>query len=430
MWSENSTDESEREEEEYEHLRTRHSIMLRSATHETGTTLEYSFHGAYLEQNGSDSVKHSLQTTQLYFVGFGPTLTEHHIYTFLAEFGPIQSFRFYIDPLTEISLQAASVRYFHARDASRALDAASDGMVYLANVWTPEVTLVADPLGHIAKSAYEAHTRQPCPPLVPLPEADDRLPVSGRLVSSCLDGACSALHYPVCETMEGRPTCEGQQESRCLTQEGNSLLAQERCESANSLHLRSEAMNNRNRMPDGGWNDGDSLHVQNRRGSERHWQSVSGSIVHREAAAPRDVRHEGYLDSGKDIAWSNTAGRSFLSTPTPLQLDVAAEEGRVAVAKTALEARRGPLPTQRAIGHTQAASSAEMAEVPTPTIFIDECSHSFGAPRRIPRLQPKPVVHRRLPRSLWIGDQHSVSPITAGWPTLQEQFSGWEDTIS
>ena len=73
--------------------------------------------------------------------------------------------------MTSLSLRAAGVVYEHAGDAQRALEAAQEGMVYLANVWAPEAQMVSDPGGKVAQSQYETVVQQPVPALQPPPTA-------------------------------------------------------------------------------------------------------------------------------------------------------------------------------------------------------------------------------------------------------------------
>lgn len=184
--AEDSTDESEREEEEYEQLAARYGALIRSALPAVphyNLDLEAPPHES--RGGGSSCAQATGWPTsaprRLYFCGFGPVLTSWDIYEFLAQFGPIEAFRLYTDPATNMSLRAAGVLYEDANDAARALEATSDGMVYLANVWAPEAQMVADPRGELARSQYEAAVHHPVPQLAP-PPSDGRngFGMSGR----------------------------------------------------------------------------------------------------------------------------------------------------------------------------------------------------------------------------------------------------------
>ena len=175
--TEDSTDDSEREDEEYEVVRAHYAALVQRALLQAGPDLDalpvvndepwqqWSGNGGGV---GGASAPYG-PPRRLFFCGFGPTLTPTHIYEFLLQFGPIELFRLYIDPSTNLSLRAAGVVYLSAADAARALEAAADGMVYLADVWAPEAQMHADPLGEIAKTAFEAHTHAQVPPLLPPP---------------------------------------------------------------------------------------------------------------------------------------------------------------------------------------------------------------------------------------------------------------------
>ena len=185
--TEDSTDESEREEEEYEQLTAHYGALVRSAL---PAVLDYSPDLEALPDECKGGGGSSAQAAdwpsaprRLYFCGFGPVLTAWDIYEFLAQFGTVEAFRLYTDPATTMSLRAAGVLYEDANDAARALEATSDGMVYLANVWAPEAQMVADPGGELARSQYEAAVHHPVPPLLP-PQSDGRngFGMSGRAV--------------------------------------------------------------------------------------------------------------------------------------------------------------------------------------------------------------------------------------------------------
>lgn len=180
---EDSTDESEREDEEYEQLTAHYSALIRRAVREAGpdlealplpggsdetTTAEAPAWANGARSNGGVAERAS-GTRRLYFCGFGASLTAVHIHDFLAQFGALENFRLFVDPVTSLSLRAAGVVYHHAADAARALEAAADGMVYLNNVWAPEAMLMADPTGENAQRYYESQTRAPVPPLLPPP---------------------------------------------------------------------------------------------------------------------------------------------------------------------------------------------------------------------------------------------------------------------
>ena len=179
--NEDSTDESEREEEEYQERTAHCAAIIRQALDATSDldshldallalVLPESAAVSSPRQSDSEGVGFAAAPPRrLFFCGFGPTLSPRHIYEFLLQFGSIELFRLYIDPASGLSLRAAGVVYRHAADAARALEAAADGMIYLANVWAPEAQMHADPTGEIAETAFEAHTRSPAPALLPAP---------------------------------------------------------------------------------------------------------------------------------------------------------------------------------------------------------------------------------------------------------------------
>ena len=186
--TEDSTDESEREEDEYEQQAAHYGSLVRTGLQrlpQTGPDLETLVPGEendpYLSGGsgwasgvgggGGPGGDWAAAPRRLYFCGFGPTLTAWDIYKFLAKFGPVEAFRLYTDPVTSLSLRAAGVVYEHAGDAQRALEAAQEGMVYLANVWAPEAQMVSDPGGEVAQSQYETVVQQPVPALQPPPTA-------------------------------------------------------------------------------------------------------------------------------------------------------------------------------------------------------------------------------------------------------------------
>ena len=208
--TEDSTDESEREDEEYEQMRTRYSALIQRALREAGPDLDNfppstsqgqamayqqshhangrdhqqrnaawpAVHGSH--DNAVDQDGQAGALRRLYFCGFGPTLSVTHILEFLAQFGPIEAFRLFLDPVTSHSLRAAGVLYQSAADATRALEAAADGMVYLNNIWAPEATLLADPTGEHAKRYYETNVRAPVPPLLAPPFDHRAISASGH----------------------------------------------------------------------------------------------------------------------------------------------------------------------------------------------------------------------------------------------------------
>ena len=179
--NEDSTDESEREEEEYQERTAHCAAIIRQALDATPDLDSHLDALLALVPPASAAVSSPRQSDsegvgfaadpprRLFFCGFGPTLSPRHIYEFLLQFGSIELFRLYIDPASGLSLRAAGVVYRHAADAARALEAAADGMIYLANVRAPEAQMHADPTGEIAETAFEAHTRSPAPALLPAP---------------------------------------------------------------------------------------------------------------------------------------------------------------------------------------------------------------------------------------------------------------------
>ena len=104
---------------------------------------------------------------RLYMHGFGAHVTDYDLVKSLMQFGPIARYRLFHDPVSKHSLRAASIEYQDINDAARALQKAAERELYLSDVWAPEAVLVADEQGEVARRAYEAVVHAPLPALLP-----------------------------------------------------------------------------------------------------------------------------------------------------------------------------------------------------------------------------------------------------------------------
>jgi hypothetical protein len=202
--AEDSTDESEREDDEYVAAVHRYSALVQRTLRQIGPDLDAPAEDVGLQQNhtapfvglngaqqrsscaapsASGAVGHAVHALprprRLYLHGFAPQITAGDIVTSLSQYGPLNSFRLFHDPVSKLSLRAASVVYEDAADAARALEAAMESALYLAKVWAPEAILVADDDGEVARRAYEAVVHATIPPLLACPRASSYGLVAG-----------------------------------------------------------------------------------------------------------------------------------------------------------------------------------------------------------------------------------------------------------
>ena len=103
---------------------------------------------------------------RVFFYNFAPSVTSGDVTSCLSQYGTIVRFRLFQHPVGQYSLCAASVVFDAEADAQRALDAANSGSLRLAGVWAPEAKLAADPGGDLARRADEAHVHGPLPALL------------------------------------------------------------------------------------------------------------------------------------------------------------------------------------------------------------------------------------------------------------------------
>ena len=108
---------------------------------------------------------------RVFLRGFAPSVTPNDVLACLSIFGPIARFRLLCDPSSGNSLRCASVVFGDAADAARALEAAAQSHLYLANVWAPEASLQADPDGQLAVRSYQHAVPGPFPALLEVPRS-------------------------------------------------------------------------------------------------------------------------------------------------------------------------------------------------------------------------------------------------------------------
>lgn len=171
-----SSDESSRDDEEYEAQTARYGRLLQRALQLAGPDLDgpgdeesiSGMNGASHSHTGKSSRAGHVQLRRLLLRGLAPSAKTADVCSCLAQFGPIARFMLFVEPASQQSLCFASVVYRHAADAAQAMEAAAASRLYLSNVWAPEVTLEADENGELACRAYEAQVHKPPPSLVRL----------------------------------------------------------------------------------------------------------------------------------------------------------------------------------------------------------------------------------------------------------------------
>ena len=193
---EDSTDESEREDDDYKASTARYGALIKRTLRNLGPDLESQIAddvmgasspsharglpngaGQRQQQIGAATSGTMLSSPaaqlprvrRLYMHGFAPQVTANDIVASLSQFGAIARFRLFQDPVSKLSLRAAAIFFEDATAAARALQAAAESRLYLANVWAPEATLVPDENGEVARRQYEAVVHAPLPALLPLP---------------------------------------------------------------------------------------------------------------------------------------------------------------------------------------------------------------------------------------------------------------------
>ena len=111
----------------------------------------------------------SAAARRVFLRGFAPSVTPNDVVACLSTFGPVARFRLLCDPSSGHSLRCASVVFAEAGDAAKALEAAAQSNLYLANVWAPEVALQADADGQLALRTYQMYVHGPFPALLEVP---------------------------------------------------------------------------------------------------------------------------------------------------------------------------------------------------------------------------------------------------------------------
>lgn len=120
-----------------------------------------------------EKTRPSSATARIFLSGFAPSITPNDVISCMSTYGPVARFRLFCDPSSGVSLRAATVVFEDAANASDALKAAVESTLYLANVWAPEASLVADPNGELAIRAYHSHVgpHAPLPALLEMPRS-------------------------------------------------------------------------------------------------------------------------------------------------------------------------------------------------------------------------------------------------------------------
>ena len=176
MASEDSTDESEREDGEFEGQLAPYMTALLSVLRKAPVDFDWLSEECipvralqeHQPRDAAGRATHAMRPCRIYMYGFAPSVSSDHVTACLLQFGPVARFRLFCDPVTHTSLRAASAVFTAAVDAVRVLEAAAKGMIHLAGLWAPEVTIIADPDGTLARRAYEARVHAPLPALLPL----------------------------------------------------------------------------------------------------------------------------------------------------------------------------------------------------------------------------------------------------------------------
>ena len=99
---------------------------------------------------------------RLYMHGFGAHVTDYDLVKSLMQFGPIARYRLFHDPVSKIAARRLDRVPRHQRRGA-ALQKAAERELYLSDVWAPEAVLVADEQGEVARRAYEAVVHAPLP---------------------------------------------------------------------------------------------------------------------------------------------------------------------------------------------------------------------------------------------------------------------------
>ena len=234
--AEDSTDESEREDEEVQASTHRYGELLRRALRQMGPDLEAFMeemtvspsprqangaghrqlgtalgagahpHSAaapaavqqHQQQQTAGNMMPAMRVRRLYMHGFAPLITGNDIVTSLSQFGPIARFRLFQDPVSKLSLRAASIVYEDGADAMRALEVASKNELRLGGLWAPEARLVADPDGDVARRAYEAVVHAPLPALL-------APPIEARGIARAADRGAGAGADPWLSSQQALP---------------------------------------------------------------------------------------------------------------------------------------------------------------------------------------------------------------------------------
>ena len=91
---------------------------------------------------------------RLFLRGCSALVSDQHLQQCFAQFGAVELAEVFYHPRTRQSMGMGCIIFVDASAAAKALAAAAQSSLYLANLWSPEVRLIADALGDYARQAY------------------------------------------------------------------------------------------------------------------------------------------------------------------------------------------------------------------------------------------------------------------------------------